>query len=89
MTIQLMALPVNRPNKDTMSELNTKCILGETSTGTLIKFDAKFDYSRRGSAHDNVVMDAAEIWKIGDGQPGQELNFRVMVMIDRSRLVHV
>merc|ERR1712087_1040922 len=43
--IQLMALPINRPNKDQGVGLNTKGIISETRTQIKKKFDAVFDYS--------------------------------------------
>ena len=76
--IQLMALPVNRPNKDKASGLTTKCVLSEITTETRKPFDAVFDYSRRGSAHYQSVMESGRILDI---EEGKELKFRMEIAV--------
>lgn len=82
----MVALPVNRPKKErssvlhSSSELNTKCICAETTTGFLRKTNAKFKYSPGGSVHCITFMyrPTRQLLAVEDGQ---ELNFRVMVTI--------
>ena len=78
LAIQLMALPVNRPNKEEMSDLPAKCVVAETTTHTLRETDAKFDFSETGSSHAVHILTVSEKWNM---RKGQKLHFRVLVKI--------
>merc|ERR1712154_476947 len=79
MGIQLMALPINRPNKEQGVGLNTKCIMSETRTRIKKKFDAEFDYSFRSSQQLVAVMEAVKVLDIDDRVDG--LHFRVEIVV--------
>ena len=81
LAIQLMALPVNRPNKEDMSDLPAKCIVAETTTHTLRETDAKFDFSVTGSSQAVHVLTVSEML---DMRKGQKLHFRVLVKIRKN-----
>ena len=77
--IQLMALPVNRPNKAKATDLPVRCTFAETTTGK--QFQAQktnFDYSRNGSSRVYALMDAPAILDVAEGK---EMNLKVVVAV--------
>eukprot|EP01084_Bolivina_argentea_P304665 526222_1 len=76
LSIQLLALPVNRPNKEKISGLKTRCQIYETETHSQIPaFEAIFDYSEDNSAFTILLMKSEKINDV------KTLRFRVEIVI--------
>eukprot|EP01083_Nonionella_stella_P185050 673705_1 len=82
LSIQLISLPVNRPDKENTTGLTMRCQVYETNTRSHTReFETAFDYTEENSCCTTMLMSSDAIMKEEEDAQLQELHFTVKIVI--------